>query len=263
MKPIRLLPLLFTLVAGPLAGHDFWIEPSSFAPAPGGDVTVRLLVGERLAGDAVPRRASRVREFFAAGPGGRAELAGEDGAEPAGRWRPATPGLHALAYVSRGSQLELSARKFTAYLAEEGLEAAAAERLRRDEADLPARERFTRHAKSLVAVGERTGADRTLGLALELVAEKNPYLLAPGESLPLRLLASGQPLAGAQVVARSRAAPERAIVLRTGADGRVELPLDADGLWLIKAVHIERLENDPLAEWHSLWASLTFALPER
>ena len=41
--------------AGNALAHDFWIEPSSLAPASGQVVTVRLLVGERFSGELVAR----------------------------------------------------------------------------------------------------------------------------------------------------------------------------------------------------------------
>ena len=65
------------------------------------------------------------------------------------------------------------------------------------------------------------------------------------------------------MVARAQADPRTAQIVRTDARGRAALRLDAAGFWMIKAVHMIRAENDPLADWRSSWASLTFSLPER
>jgi hypothetical protein len=43
----------------------------------------------------------------------------------------------------------------------------------------------------------------------------------------------------------------------------VAFALAAPGPWLIKAVHMARLESDARAQWESVWASLTFAGPNR
>ncbi len=260
----HLTPLLaLALASSPLAAHDFWIEPSTFESAVGTEIAVRLRVGEALVGDPLPRLGRQILDFSVRDGQRRIELPGQDGAEPAGRWRPETPGLHTVVYASRGSYVELQPEIFSDYLREEGLDAAAAERRRRGEEDLPVRERFARYAKALVAVGSADGGDRDLGLELELVAERNPYTLAAGAELPVRLLFRGQPLAGAQVVARSQVRREQPEISRTDRLGRAVLHLDTSGPWLVKAVHMVRAENDPLAEWSSLWASLTFALPGR
>jgi uncharacterized GH25 family protein len=100
--------------------------------------------------------------------------------------------------------------------------------------------------------------DRVLGFTLELVAEDRPERLHAGQSLPVRLLYEGRPLAGALVVARERDDPNAQIDLRSDADGRVMLPLSRDGEWLVKAVHMRPAPADSGADWESLWASLTF-----
>ncbi|HEX5719080.1 MAG TPA: DUF4198 domain-containing protein, partial [Thermoanaerobaculia bacterium] len=103
-----------------------------------------------------------------------------------------------------------------------------------------------------------SGYDRELGLELELIPERDPYALKPGEALPVRLLYRGKPLDGALVVAI--APPDARVSART-AGGRVSLALDRPGLWLIKAVHMIPAPEGSGAEWESLWASLTFELP--
>ena len=73
----------------------------------------------------------------------------------------------------------------------------------------------------------------------------------------------GAPLAGAQVVAVPKQGAAGQIARRTDSEGRVAFPLAASGPWLIKAVHMVRLESDSRAQWESVWASLTFAGPRR
>ena len=81
--------------------------------------------------------------------------------------------------------------------------------------------------------------------------------------LDLRLLYRGKPLAGALVIAFRKAAPEDKVQVRSDARGGAALRLSASGIWLIKAVHMVRLENHPKADWESYWASLLFELRAR
>jgi uncharacterized GH25 family protein len=108
-----------------------------------------------------------------------------------------------------------------------------------------------------------SGYDRVLGLRLELIPEKNPYTLAPGQDLPVRLLYGGAPLVGAKVAAVPKDQPSRQVAQRTDAQGRVRLRLERPGVWLVKAVHMIAAPAGSGADWESFWASLTFALPAR
>lgn len=251
---------LLAVLAAPARAHDFWIEPSTYAPKPGDVVTLRLLVGERLAGESLPRDDAMTTSFVIAGPEGTQPVAGRDGLDPAGIVTPRKPGLHVVGYRSRASSVELPPGKFASYLETEGLQSIASLRAARGETDQPAKERFSRCAKTLLASGAGSGSDAPLGLTLELVAEKNPARLAPGEPLPLRLTYDGRPIEGVLVSALSTTSSTANVAARTDAAGRVALPLAAAGPWLVKAVHMVALPPGDDAQWESYWASLTFAV---
>lgn len=267
------LRLLSAVMAGCLAAclcgtwltaHDFWVQPSAFTPSPEAVLPVRLFVGDYFRGEPFARRASLIERFVAVGPHGEAQIVGLEGSDPAGYVRLIRSGLHALAYRSRRSFTRLGAKQFEAYLAEEGLERISRERAAEGHADRAVREAFSRCAKALVQVGEidSTAGDRPIGLELELVADKNPYALSIGEKLPVRLLYQGKPLAGALVAAVNRNDVAGRTATRTNQDGKAVLTLDRKGLWMIRAVHMVRPDAGVEADWESLWASLTFALPE-
>jgi uncharacterized GH25 family protein len=155
-----------------------------------------------------------------------------------------------------------TAEKFNQYLKEEGLDAIAALRARRNETNAKVRELFTRCGKSLVFSGpaSRGPGDRVLGFPLELIAERNPYATRVGDDFPVRLTYQSRPLAGALVIAMNRQNPSEKITARTGADGRVRLHLHPGGMWLVKAVHMIAAPAGSNADWQSYWASLTFEL---
>lgn len=251
------------MLAAPLCAHDFWIEPSTFQPAVGSTVVVRLAVGQRFRGDALPRNPALIARFVLVSDAGETLVGGRAADEPAGTVRVEQPGLQLIAYRSLNSQVSLEAAKFEDYLKEEGLEAVIEARAKRGESQKPSREVFSRAAKSLLAAGGSgtTGYDRVLGLTLELVPERNPYAMKEGEDLPVRILYEGKPLAGALVVAIAHDDREKKIAQRSDRNGRVTLRLPKRGAWLVKAVHMVPAAGDPSTDWQSIWASLTFEIP--
>ena len=250
------------LSSAPLFAHDLWMEPTTFSPASGEIVGVRLRVGQDLLGDPLPRDPALVNQFIVEDPAGRKPVIGRDGADPAGLLRVATPGLLIIGYRSNPSAIELEAEKFNQYIKDEGLDAVAAVRARRNETSAKARELFSRCAKSLVLSGppSETQHDRALGFTLELVAERNPYSIRAGQDLPVRLTYENRPLAGALVVAINRSKPSEKLTARTDNDGRVRFQLRPGGMWLVKAVHMVPAPAGANAEWASFWASLTFEM---
>ena len=251
------------LSAAPLAAHDFWIEPSSFRPAVGTTVALRLVVGQRFRGDALPRDPAKIVQFILASDAGQTAVSGRAADEPAGTVSIVGPGTQVIGYRSRNSHVSLEPSKFEDYLREEGLEKVIEARLERGESQKPSREAYSRCAKTLLFAGGRwkTGADRALGFTLELVAERSPYALKAGDSLPVRILYESKPLAGALVVALAYDDPDKKLSQRSDAEGRVTFRIPREGVWLVKAVHMVRTAADPEADWESFWASLTFEIP--
>lgn len=260
------LVLLLLLSGSALQAHEFWIEPTAFQPAPGQRVGVRLRVGEQFRGDPVPRDPKSIERFALIGPEGETPVEGVANTDPAGFVAVARPGLYQIVYDGALATTDLDGEKFEKYLGEEGLERISSLRAGRGQTAAPVKEVYSRSVKALIAVGGTAGQghDRVAGLPLELVPERNPYTLAAaGARLPVRLLHRGKPLAGALVVAIPRGRPAAKVSARSDARGRVELPLDGAGLWLVKAVHMMPAPAATGADWESLWASLTFEIPAR
>ena len=270
--PLLIATAAALCAAAPARAHDFWIEPSSFTPPAGSVLAVGLRVGEHFQGDPVPRDPDHIVRFDLTGAGGDSEVMGVGGWEPAGRVRVPEPGLHAVVYRTSPSKISLPGDRFEAYLKLEGLETVSAARAARGERDDPGREIYSRCAKALIDVQPPAGAnstgkaaapwsDRPVGLTLELVAEADPYRLAAGGELAVRLLYEDKPLAGALVVAIPAGDPAAAQSARSDRGGRATFRLGQPGPWLIKAVHMIPAPAGSGADWESFWASLTFALP--
>jgi len=255
---------LVCLAGNTALAHDFWIEPQNFRPAVQENLPIVLRVGEDFTGTSQPLIPGWFSDYAATGPTGTRQVVGYIGDDPAGSFSPDAPGSWVIGYRSTQAFVEIEPPKFNTYLEKEGLEWVIDARKKSGEAETNARELYSRCAKSLVRVGDDApgdGFDAVLGYRLELIPERDPYELQPGDNLPVRLLYEDQPLAGILIVAFTAENPARQQKLRTDADGRAVIELDAAGTWLIKGVHIIELpDTNEQADWESFWASLTFEL---
>lgn len=104
-------------------------------------------------------------------------------------------------------------------------------------------------AKALVLDGQDEASfRRSLGHLLELVPQKNPATLRPGEALPVLVLLGGQPLAGAGVEVGNgddAIAEDKIVRHTTDASGMAQVPLLPKGLNVI-AVGAERANDGSL-----------------
>jgi len=248
-------------IAKPALGHDFWIEPSTYRPAPGQRVTLRHRVGNDFLGDPVRRDESLLVRFVTVGAEAEQRVPGVAGIDPAGIAQAPGSGTLVVAYESRGSLAELTAEKMAVYVEQEGI---APQLPRGWQRKKLLRDRFSRSVKSLLVVqGDGSaGFDRVAGLPLELVPLADPATLLPGGTLPLRLLWQGKPAGGIHVAAISRLDPKHPVAATTDAGGEVALALPRGGEWLIKAVKIAP-SKDADADFESVWTSITFVAGNR
>ena len=243
-------------------------------------LAVSLLVGrDHARGEPVPRNPARIVRFVlvsaatgvppapdARAPGAGASpdgtpVVGREGADPAGLVRLSAPGACVIGYRSNRAWLELEPLKFEAYLREEGLDAVLAARAETGRSGEPGREVYSRCAKALLRVQPLANAsdppaagapDRALGFPLELLAERNPYQMRAGDSLPVRLTYNDAPLAGALVVAFDERHPYLNRRVRADQNGRTAFKIDEPGPWLVKAVHMVPAPAGSNADWESL-----------
>jgi uncharacterized GH25 family protein len=242
--------------------HDFWIDPDRFDLQAGDAVALTLRQGVRMKGNSLPYLTPLIADFSTTDGTGRKVIQSMMGNDPAAVLV-VESGTTLVGYQSNRDYVEMEPPKFQQYLDDEGLDYIAEERRTRGEQNDPAREYFIRCSKLLLqatpAKSDELFSTR-LGYTLELLPETDPSVLSAGEELSLQLLYLGQPIAGVLVRAVSKDEPDGPVDRRTDADGRVTLVLNRPGTWLIKAVHMIRLENDNKAQWESYWASLLFHL---
>ena len=190
-------------------------------------------------------------------------------AEKASEWRVVvgTSGTYALGASVLPRVLTLEAKEFNSYLEEDGLPDVLADRRARGELGKPARERYSKHVKTLIQVGDHRSErlDMVFGYAAELVPLTNPYRLRAGGVLQVRALVDGRPAVNQVVLsggldASGRRMTERSV--RTNQNGVAPVTLRRPGVWYVKFIRMRRV--DPSAgdsvDYESKWATLTFAV---
>ena len=272
------LRLLLTFsVFGPIAAkaHEFWLLPQSFSVPPTQAFLLELRVGAGWPGESLGRNPDYIERFGLLDAKGERRIGGQPGADPAGVVMTNTPGAAWAVFRSKQSSITLEAAKFESYLREEGLDNISEARRLNGTSDAPAREMYSRCAKSLLQVGRsaKTSAKtsaallkRNTGLTLELIPQTDPQQLRAGGVFTVQLLYLNKPLRGALVKALPQTAQGELSTLqitgRSDAQGRVTLPLSRGGVWLINAVHMVKAAPQLNADWESVWSSLTFELPD-
>ncbi len=239
-------------------GHEFWVEPSDYAPNPGDPLFVRLNVGQGWVGKPFPRTEGLLDRFVISGPAGESPIPGIEGSDPAGMVRPNSEGVHVLGYQSHPYKIEIEPATFERYLLEEGLDSIRLLRQHEGTTHRPGLEKFSRSAKSFIQVGsgEIAVSPNSLGFRIELVPELESFPLRVGDEISVELLFEGKPLVGALVSAFSQTSPEDKRSHRSNGEGRAVFRLNIPGPWMIKSVHM--IPSDGEVEWESFWATLTF-----
>ncbi len=259
--------LLWLCLTTPALAHEFWIEPKTYQLEPGERIRANLFLGQNYQGAAQSYLPNAFEKLVVVDGDGERAVKGRLGDLPAIRARAKKAGLHVIAYQSTNNFLEYrSLAKFEKFAATEGIEWAIAAHRSRGLPENGFRERYTRHAKALLKVGDGAGDDRAVGMRLELVVVSNPYTSNRPEPILVQLLWQGEPLADAQVsIFRkvSGQAAERSTV-RTDANGKARIPRGDGGRFLLNAVHLVEPwgKHHKSTVWHSLWASTTYELPQ-
>jgi hypothetical protein len=246
--------------------HDLFLKPESFFLPPQSDVRIAVLNGSFTASEASVTP-DRLRDLSLVGPAGRQPL-GHEAWKPQGdsTWLTVHTGA-AGTYLIGASlfprALTLPAAEFNAYLKEDGIPDVLEARTRAGELNMPARERYQKHVKTLLQVGEVRSEvyANVLGYPAELVPLGNPYAARVGETIAFRCLVDGKPLARQLVVAGGEQGgkPIAERSARSDSGGVVRFTLESAGKWYVKFIHMEPMSRDSV-DYESKWATLTFEL---
>ena len=266
---LRLALAVLTVAALPAAAHELWIEPQEWAVPVDGNLRADLVNGQEFVGVVLPFFPGRNIRFEVLSGDASAEVTGRIGDRPALALPALDDGLHVAVYQSNVSTVTYTEwAKFTRFAEHKDLGDVTA---MRDADGLPEadfKEAYTRFSKALIAVGTGAGQDRVSGLETELVALANPYTDDVSAGLPVRLLYLGAPRVDEQVELFERA-PDGSVEItyhRTDAEGVALLPVRPGHDYMADAVVLRRpaaaLAEQTGAVWETLWANLTWAVPE-
>ncbi len=247
------------------AAHDMFLKPTRYFAPENSEVRVRVLNGtftksensiarNRLADASVVTPVRRITldttEWSVAGDTSTFHI------------HTRAAGTYVIGASTKPSVIALSADDFNLYLKEDGIPDALDARQKAGEMGKAVKERYHKHIKALVQVGNDRSAHfaTVLGYPAELVPVENPYDLASGASLRLKTLVDGKPVAGQLVLYGGTTADDKGIEarnVRSNAEGVVTIPLSTAGTWYVKFIHMARVNGDSV-DYESKWASLTF-----
>ena len=265
LRVVSVTALLLGLAAS-AAAHDLFLTLNSFFLAPDTTARVSVMNGTFSESEGAVSR-TRLRDLSLVAAGTRLDVDRTlwdslDANRAVVRVPVTAPGTYLLGASLLPREITLSGSDFNGYLETEGILPIIERRRARGELDTPARERYAKHVKALLQVGAVRSDDfsAVLGYPAELVPLANPYALRRGQSLRVRALVEGQPVAGQVVISGGRTvggariAPRRSV---TDSTGVASVRLAPAGRWYVKFIHMEPVTSDSL-DYESKWATLTF-----
>ncbi len=253
------------VLATPLAAHEFWISPRAYEVPAGEVLLADLRVGAEFQGSTYSFVPVNFKRFELVLGGTTHEVTGRAGDQPALNQALDGTGLVTVVHVTRDYSLRYNKwQKFVDFVEHKDFAGAQERHRARGLSETGFTELYSRHAKSLMALGGTQGKDRRVGLETEIVAETNPY--APGVTrVSVRVFYKDAPRADTQVELFERA-PDGSVSItyhRTDGAGRVTLPVKPGHEYLVDSVVLRELDPQTPTDavWESLWASLTFRIP--
>jgi uncharacterized GH25 family protein len=266
--PVILAALFMALSTTGAKAHEFWLSPEDYTIAPEDVMQVRLRIGSEMKGLVMSYLPQDIARFEVVQGDTVRVVEGRMGDNPALVMDAGADGLAVVVHETTDARLTYDDfGVFQRFVEHKDARSALADHAARGLPETGFKETYRRHAKSLIAVGSGAGADRAMGLKIEIVALANPYTDDLTGGMPLLVLLDGTPRPDAQLEL-FQSAPDGTVTItlhRTDADGRVVVPVLPGMEYLADNVHLRALPNDDAAAgpvWHSDWASLTFRTPD-
>ncbi|MEO7362999.1 MAG: DUF4198 domain-containing protein [Gemmatimonadaceae bacterium] len=123
------------------------------------------------------------------------------------------------------------------------------------------RESYSKHGSSFVRVGASardSSWQAPLGMGFELVPKDNPTELRAGQTVQVRVLRGGVPVANLEVGFQFENETHVSFAT-TDKNGRASMKLSKEGRWLINSTNLRRTRK-PNLEWESDFATMTVAV---
>jgi len=264
MKQFTLTTMLLLVSATLLLAHDLFLKLETYFVPPNASIRVAVLNGSFSQSEG-PVTPDRLLDLSLVGPVQRRALA-RTAWKPSGdsTWLTVQTGA-AGTYVIGASlsprQIALTADEFNSYLKEDGIPDILNARTLNGELGVAVRERYQKHVKAVLQVGDtRTEAYATvLGYPAEIIPLSNPYAAKIGDTLAVRALVDGKPIAS-QMLLSGGERDGQAIAenwARSDTAGVARFALTEAGKWYIKFIRMVPVSGDSV-NYESKWATLTF-----
>jgi hypothetical protein len=201
MYLFRLFPALWcAILATSATAHEFWIEPEAYQVPASGQIVARLKNGEDFEGIALAYFDKRITRFDIVVGDTVGPVVARLGDNPALDMPGPISGLVVVVHETTPSTLTYKDwAKFQKFADHKDFADMKTRHAANGFPDAPFKERYTRHAKSLIAVGDGVGMDRALGLKTEFIALTNPYASDFDGMMKVQVTLDGEVRADAQV----------------------------------------------------------------
>ena len=266
---MRSFALVLSLLATPIAAHEFWIEPTNYQVAAQTNLEADIVNGEEFAGVKLSFLPQRFVNFVLFSGDESARVEGRPGDTPALQQAPVAEGLNIAAYQANNATVDYDTwEKFQNFVDHKDFGDVLSLHQARGLSEDGFKEVYSRHAKALFGVGHSEGADRRVGLETEIVALTNPYTDYVSDGFAVQVYYRNDLRANTQVEVFEKASNGDVTIslYRTDDQGIAVFPVAPGHAYMVDAV-VLREPSAQLAErtgavWETLWANLTFAVPE-
>ncbi len=269
---MRVLTFCLALLTGPVAAHEFWLEPTAYQVPADGSLTAQIVNGQQFGGLTLPYFPNRIQryEVFAGDKDVPVDM--RIGDVPGLNVPAAGPGLNVVIYESAVATVKYDdPAVFKRFVEHKDFASSFGDVLARHaERGLPESgfsEAYWRYCKTLIGVGDAAGSDTRRGMETEFVALTNPYTDDLTAGFRAQLFYGDAPRANVQVELYEKA-PDGTVEVtkhRTDEQGVATLPVKSGYSYMIDSVVIREPSAEVTAQtggvWETLWASLTFAAP--
>jgi uncharacterized GH25 family protein len=260
---VLLAVVVASCMGSPAAAHDTWLQPRRTAVLPGTIAQLDLTSSDKFAvfDNAIkPDRieAARARlngKTFDIRPGAPEKKSLEL------RVALPDPGVATLWLSLAPQSIEMNRKQVQHYLDEIDAPPLLTQAWFAGKGAKPWREIYSKHAKTFVRVGRPKG-DRSwsepVGMALEIVPERDPTTLRAGDEFPVSVFKNGTPLIDFSLGIMREGRTNRAFK-KTDAAGRAVFKLARAGKWLLRGTEL-RSSNKPGIDWESDFTTLLFVV---
>ena len=266
---MRLLAFILALAAAPAVAHELWLEPMDYQIPAEGKLEADIVNGQNFAGTRLPYLPQRFESFMLYAGDDAAPVDGRPGDRPALSQAPTGEGLNIAAYQANNATVNYETlEKFESFVDHKNLGDAIAQHRARGLSEENFGEVYSRYSKALFAEGNGAGSDRRVGLETELVALTNPYTDDLAGGMRVQLYYQENVRANEQVEVFEKDADGSVVVTtyRTDDQGIARFPVKPGYRYMVDAVVLrvpsQSLQADTGTVWETLWANLTFAVPE-